>query len=143
MKNDFIKNNRINDIINIDDEFESIYNKMEFSNENLFITGKAGTGKTTLLEYFRVNSKKNFIILASTGISAIKAKGKTIHSFFLFPPRILIDEKIKRLRSQVIKKVDTILIDECSMIRCDVLDAIDKSNRCTLVWLYLSRCCEV
>ena len=58
MKNDFIKNNRINDIINIDDEFESIYNKMEFSNENLFITGKAGTGKTTLLEYFRVNSKK-------------------------------------------------------------------------------------
>ena len=62
MKNDFIKNNRINDIINIDDEFESIYNKMEFSNENLFITGKAGTGKTTLLEYFRVNSKKNFII---------------------------------------------------------------------------------
>ena len=53
MKNDFIKNNRINDIINIDDEFESIYNKMEFSNENLFITGKAGTGKTTLLEYFR------------------------------------------------------------------------------------------
>ena len=127
MKNNFIKNNRINDIINIDDNFESIYNKMEFSNENLFITGKAGTGKTTLLEYFRVNSKKNFIILASTGISAIKAKGKTIHSFFLFPPRILIDEKIKRLRSQVIKKVDTILIDECSMIRCDVLDAIDKS----------------
>ena len=58
MKNDFIKNNRINDIINIDDEFESIYNKMEFSNENLFITGKAGTGKTTLLEYFRINSKK-------------------------------------------------------------------------------------
>ena len=82
MKNGFIKNNRINDIINIDDEFESIYNKMEFSNENLFVTGKAGTGKTTLLEYFRVNSKK-FYNTPSTGISAIKAKGKTIHSFFL------------------------------------------------------------
>ena len=64
MKNDFIKNNRVNDIINIDDEFELIYNKMEFSNENLFITGKAGTGKTTLLEYFRVNSKKNFICIS-------------------------------------------------------------------------------
>ena len=97
--------------------------------KNIFITGKAGTGKTTLLEYFRINSKKNFVILASTGISAIKAKGKTIHSFFLFPPRILINEKSKRLRSKVISKIDTILIDECSMIRCDVLDAIDQSLR--------------
>ena len=100
-----------------------------YSNQNIFITGKAGTGKTTLLEYFRINSKKNFVILASTGISAIKAKGKTIHSFFLFPPRILINEKIKRLRGNLIKNVDTILIDECSMIRCDVLDAIDQSLR--------------
>ena len=95
----------------------------------VLLTGEVGTGKTTLLEYFRLNSKKNFVILASTGISAIKAKGKTIHSFFLFPPRILINEKIKRLRSKVISKIDTILIDECSMIRCDVLDAIDQSLR--------------
>jgi ATP-dependent exoDNAse (exonuclease V) alpha subunit len=129
MKNDFNDNKNINENIVFDNEFQSIYNKMEFSNENIFITGKAGTGKTTLLEYFRINSKKNFVILASTGISAIKAKGKTIHSFFLFPPRILIDEKVKRLRGKLIQKVDTILIDECSMIRCDLLDAIDKSLR--------------
>jgi len=128
-------NNRIHnysdilDEIELEDEFKNIFNKMEYSNQNLFITGKAGTGKTTLLEYFRINSKKNFVILASTGISAIKAKGKTIHSFFLFPPRILINEKIKRLRSNIIKNVDTILIDECSMIRCDLLDAIDQSLR--------------
>ena len=115
--------------IELKDEFKNIFNKMEYSNQNIFITGKAGTGKTTLLEYFRINSKKNFVILASTGISAIKAKGKTIHSFFLFPPRILINEKIKRLRSNIIKNVDTILIDECSMIRCDLLDAIDQSLR--------------
>ena len=128
-------NNRIHnysdipDKIELEDEFKNIFNKMEYSNQNIFITGKAGTGKTTLLEYFRINSKKNFVILASTGISAIKAKGKTIHSFFLFPPRILINEKIKRLRSNIIKNVDTILIDECSMIRCDLLDAIDQSLR--------------
>ena len=115
--------------IEFDSEFKEIFNLMEYTRQNIFITGKAGTGKTTLLEYFRINSKKNFVILASTGISAIKAKGKTIHSFFLFPPRILINEKIKRLRSKVISKIDTILIDECSMIRCDVLDAIDQSLR--------------
>ena len=129
MKNKFIKNNYITEKIELDNEFNDIYNLMEYSKQNIFITGKAGAGKTTLLEYFRNNSKKNFVILASTGISAIKAKGKTIHSFFLFPPRILINEKIKRLRSKVISKIDTILIDECSMIRCDVLDAIDQSLR--------------
>ena len=129
MKNKFIKNNYITEKIESDNEFNDIYNLMEYSKQNIFITGKAGAGKTTLLEYFRNNSKKNFVILASTGISAIKAKGKTIHSFFLFPPRILINEKIKRLRSKVISKIDTILIDECSMIRCDVLDAIDQSLR--------------
>ena len=125
---DMIYNN-IQDKIEFKDEFKNIFNQMEHSNKNIFITGNAGTGKTTLLEYFRLNSKKNFVILASTGISAIKAKGKTIHSFFLFPPRILINEKVKRLRSKIINKIDTILIDECSMIRCDVLDAIDKSLR--------------
>ena len=129
MKNKSIKNNNIPKEIKFDNEFNDIYNLMEYSKQNIFITGKAGAGKTTLLEYFRNNSKKNFVILASTGISAIKAKGKTIHSFFLFPPRILINEKIKRLRSKVISKIDTILIDECSMIRCDVLDAIDQSLR--------------
>ena len=91
MKNKFIKNRYIPEKIKFDNEFKDIYNLMEYSKQNIFITGKAGAGKTTLLEYFRNNSKKNFVILASTGISAIKAKGKTIHSFFLFPPRILIN----------------------------------------------------
>ena len=129
MNNKDIIYNNIQDKIEFKDEFKNIFNQMEYSDKNIFITGNAGTGKTTLLEYFRLNSKKNFVILASTGIAAIKAKGKTIHSFFLFPPRILINEKVKRLRSKIINKIDTILIDECSMIRCDVLDAIDKSLR--------------
>ena len=129
MSNKSLNYSDIPDKIEFKDEFRSIFNEMEYTNKNIFITGKAGTGKTTLLEYFRINSKKNFVILASTGISAIKAKGKTIHSFFLFPPRILINEKVKRLRNNVIKNIDTILIDECSMIRCDLLDAIDQSLR--------------
>jgi len=129
MSNKSLNYSDIPDKIEFKDEFRSIFNEMENTNKNIFITGKAGTGKTTLLEYFRINSKKNFVILASTGISAIKAKGKTIHSFFLFPPRILINEKVKRLRNNVIKNIDTILIDECSMIRCDLLDAIDQSLR--------------
>ena len=113
------------------DEFKKYYEIMENTKENMFITGQAGSGKSTLLEYFRINSKKNYIILASTGIAAIKAKGKTIHSFFLFPPRILVNEDIKRIYNRkilkIIKLADTILIDECSMIRSDILDGIDKS----------------
>ena len=112
-------------------EFKEIYEVMENTSSNLFITGKAGSGKSTLLEYFRMNSKKNFVILAPTGIAAIKAQGSTIHSFFLFPPSILLENEIeenknKKLR-RVINKADTILIDECSMIRADILDGINKS----------------
>ena len=127
MNKNYINYSDLPEEIQFKDEFKDIFYKMEYSQENMFVTGKAGSGKTTLLEYFRINSSKNFIILASTGISAIKAKGKTIHSFFLFPPRILINEKIQKLRGKVINNVETILIDECSMIRSDVLDGIDQS----------------
>ena len=127
MNKSYINYSDLPEEIQFEDEFKDIFYKMEHSKENMFVTGKAGSGKTTLLEYFRINSSKNFIILASTGISAIKAKGKTIHSFFLFPPRILINEKIQKLRGKVINNVETILIDECSMIRSDVLDGIDQS----------------
>ena len=123
----YIKHHDLPDNLEVKDDFKEIYNIMEYSKQNMFITGKAGSGKTTLLEYFRINSNKNFVILASTGISAIKAKGKTIHSFFLFPPRILINEKIKRIPNKIIGNLETILIDECSMIRSDVLDGIDQS----------------
>ena len=115
------------------EEFKTTYQIMENTNKNMFITGKAGCGKSTLLEYFRINSKKNFVILAPTGIAAIKAQGSTIHSFFLLPHSILtesdIEEIKKRNTRRVINKLDTILIDESSMIRADILDGIDKSLR--------------
>jgi len=114
-------------------EFEQTYKLINDTNANLFITGKAGSGKSTLLEYFIQNTNKNFVTLAFQGITAIKAKGQTIHSFFKFPPHFITKENIKELRDKkVIQNLDTILIDEISMVRADLFDAIDlslKKNR--------------
>jgi len=112
----------------ITDEFKGLINKIENSNDNMFITGKAGCGKSTLLEYFRQNTIKKYVILAFTGITAIKARGKTIHSFFKFPPRLIISKDIKTFRDKkLLNELETILIDEASLVRADLLDAIDKS----------------
>ena len=110
------------------DEFKNTYNLINKTNKNLFITGKAGCGKSTLLEYFRQNTNKNHAILAPTGITAIKAKGKTIHSFFKFPARIITKEDVKILRDRnLLNRLETLSIDECSMCRADIFDAIDLS----------------
>ena len=109
-------------------EFTKIFELIENDNLNLFITGKAGTGKSTFLEYFRKKTKKNHAILAPTGITAIKAKGKTIHSFFKFPPRFIVKDDVKLLKDkQLLQRLDTLLIDESSMIRSDIFDGIDYS----------------
>ena len=116
--------------VNLDltSEFKKFFKLMEDTDLNMFLTGKAGSGKSTLLEYFRQNTSKNHVILAPTGIAAIKARGQTIHSFFKFPPRVIQEADVKILKEQkLIKNLDTILIDEASMIRADMLDAIDKS----------------
>jgi len=111
-------------------EFKKAFNMMENSDKNIFVTGKAGTGKSTLLEYFRINTEKKIVVLAPTGVSAIKIRGQTIHSFFRFPPRLIQKQHIKRLRSRnLIKNIDVIVIDEASMLRADLLDAIDYSLR--------------
>jgi ATP-dependent DNA helicase PIF1 len=114
-------------------EFKKIYEKINNSSSNFFITGKAGSGKSTLLEYFRQNTNKNYATLTYQGITAIKAKGQTIHSFFKFPAHFISDEDIKTLKDkEVIQNLDTILIDEISMVRADLFDAIDlalKKNR--------------
>ena len=109
-------------------EFVDFYNLIEETNQNLFITGKAGSGKSTLLEYFRQNTKKNYAILAPTGITAIKAKGQTVHSFFKFPPRFISKKDVKFLYDkEKINKLNTLLIDESSMLRADLFDAINHS----------------
>ena len=92
---------------------------------NLFLTGRAGTGKTTMLRKFLASAGDRAIVLAPTGVAAMNAGGQTIHSFFKFPPRLIEPADIKRLRStRLIKAIDTLIIDEISMVRADMLDAM-------------------
>ena len=109
-------------------EFKDLFDLIEKSKKNLFITGKAGSGKSTLIEYIRKNTKKNIAILAPTGITAIKARGQTVHSFFKFPPRFISKDDVKVLREREhIQRLETLLIDESSMLRADIFDAINLS----------------
>jgi ATP-dependent DNA helicase PIF1 len=97
--------------------------------ENVFVTGRAGTGKSTLLEYIRMKAEKRVVVLAPTGISAINVNGETIHSFFTLKPGFEKDEakkmKIDERKRKKFKALKAIAIDEISMVRADILDAID------------------
>ncbi|WP_353684536.1 AAA family ATPase [Thermodesulfovibrio sp. 3907-1M] len=117
--------------IDLNEEFLKALNLAENTDKNLFITGKAGTGKSTFLTYFRENTKKKVAVLAPTGVAAVNVKGQTIHSFFNFKPDITI-HKIKEIKPRnpdLYKKLDCIVIDEISMVRADVLDCIDAFLR--------------
>jgi ATP-dependent exoDNAse (exonuclease V) alpha subunit len=104
---------------------------MEDTDRNVFITGKAGTGKSTLLQYFRDSTKKKIAVLAPTGVAAVNVKGQTIHSFFSFRPDITPDSvsKIRPRKKEIYKKLDAIVIDEISMVRADLLDCVDRFLR--------------
>ena len=111
--------------LDINDEFKSAFDLMENTSECLFITGKAGTGKSTLLKYFKANTGKKIIVLAPTGVAAINVGGQTIHSFFRLPPKIIRKDTIKRLRDKsLVENLDMVIIDEVSMVRADLLDGI-------------------
>jgi len=120
--------------IELNDQFLKAYKLMEESSRNIFITGKAGTGKSTLLDYFRGSTQKKVVVLAPTGVAAINVKGQTIHSFFKFKPDITFG-KVKKLKEKknekdnLYRKIDTIIIDEISMVRSDLLDCVDKFLR--------------
>jgi ATP-dependent exoDNAse (exonuclease V) alpha subunit len=113
--------------IELNDEFVHALKLMDEGRRNVFITGRAGTGKSTLLQYFRENTRKNVVVLAPTGIAAINAGGQTIHSFFNFRPEVTPDtvSEIKPRDTKIYKKIDTVIIDEISMVRADLLDCID------------------
>ena len=110
---------------------------IETTNTNLFLTGKAGTGKTTFLRRLKKESSKRIVVVAPTGIAAINAEGVTIHSFFQlsfapFIPNYNLKEQQYRFSKQkikVIRSIDTLVIDEISMVRADLLDAVDSVLR--------------
>lgn len=114
-------------------EFEILLDELENSGKNLFITGRAGTGKSTLLRLFTKTTNHKPIVLAPTGIAALNAGGQTIHSFFRFPPRLLTPDLIYRRRNRkMYNEIDTLIIDEVSMVRSDMFEAMDlflKKNR--------------
>lgn len=117
-------------------EFQKALELIRDTNETFFLTGKAGTGKSTFLKYIIENINKNFVVLAPTGISAVNVNGVTINSFFQFPLRPLIpnDDEITLFnenseKRKIIKALDTLIIDEISMVRADIIDAIDYSLR--------------
>jgi len=119
--------------IEINEQFRYALDIMENSNRSVFITGRAGTGKSTLLNYFRHVTKKKVALLAPTGVAALNVKGQTIHSFFRFKPGITPD-RVKKLRSSddnesIYHKLDIIVIDEVSMVRADLLDCVDRFLR--------------
>ena len=115
--------------IELNDDFKRTLDLMENSNKSLLITGRAGTGKSTLLKYFKEHTKKSVVICAPTGLAALNVEGQTIHSFFRFPPKIIDPHDIKRVYNGIYKLADVIIIDEISMVRADLLDAIDVFMR--------------
>jgi len=115
--------------ITITPEYESVIQSIRSGTPCILISGKAGVGKTTLLhfmtEYFE-KQKKNVVLVAPTGIAALQAGGATINSFFRFPPRIMAPANIKKPADPTIyKQLDILFVDEVSMVRPDVVDAMD------------------
>jgi len=117
-------------------ELDLAWDFVNQTDRNIFLTGKAGTGKTTFLKNLKKNSLKRMIVVAPTGVAAINAKGVTIHSFFqlAFGPIIPnssqkgdFKRKFNKTKINIIKSMDLLVIDEISMVRCDVLDGIDET----------------
>lgn len=120
--------------------FDLAYRFITETQESIFLTGKAGTGKTTFLKYLREHSTKNMVVAAPTGVAAINAGGVTLHSLFQLPlhpflptennkQQLLQSLRYQKQRTQLLRKMELLVIDEVSMVRCDVLDAIDTVLR--------------
>ena len=123
-------------------ELQKALQIIKFSNRSLFLTGKAGTGKSTFLRYIAETTKKKCVVLAPTGIAAINAKGMTLHSFFKIPFHPLLPNdtrysvrniretlKYNGAKCKLIRELELIIIDEISMVRADIIDFVDKVLR--------------
>ena len=120
------------DWVKLTDEFNSIIYDISHTENNYFITGKAGTGKSTLLQYINATLNKKCVLLAPTGRAAINIKGQTLHSFFYLDTGVLQPKDFKSKNNKKIKNIDTFIIDEISMVRADVLDSINEIMKASL-----------
>lgn len=113
------------------DEFSEILDLLKNTNDSIFITGKAGTGKSSLLKHFIKETNKKHVVLAPTGIAALNVGGQTIHSFFRFQPNFITSKSIKPdyVRAELFKSLQMVIIDEVSMVRSDLMNGIDLALR--------------
>lgn len=117
-------------------ELRQAWDFVEHTGTSIFLTGKAGTGKTTFLKAIKERSAKRMIVVAPTGVAAINAGGVTIHSFFQLPftpfiPGMAIKDRFDfgKEKRRIIRTLDMVVIDEISMVRSDLLDAVDSVLR--------------
>ena len=125
-------------------EFQDALNLIQYTRQSVFLTGKAGTGKSTFLKYICANTKKKHVVLAPTGIAAINAGGSTLHSFFKLPFYPLLPDdpnfslqrgriheffKYTKPHRQLLEELELVIIDEISMVRADIIDAVDRILR--------------
>lgn len=125
-------------------EFQDALNLIQYTRQSVFLTGKAGTGKSTFLRYICANTKKKHVVLAPTGIAAINAGGSTLHSFFKLPfhPILPDDPNLSLQRGRIheffkytkphrklLEQIELVIIDEISMVRADLIDAVDRILR--------------
>ncbi len=128
--------NSLSSKLDLNPVFKSALDALENSSKSMFITGRAGTGKSTLLSYFISKTRKKAVVLAPTGVAALNVGGVTVHSFFGFKPGVTIQEAkqiaSRAAKEELWKSVDVIIIDEISMVRADLLDCVDIFLRTVL-----------
>ena len=111
------------------EEFDYALDRFE-SGDHLFLTGRAGTGKSTLLGLIRRTTRRRLAVLAPTGVAALNVRGQTLHSFFSWPGKLLRPTDIRRSRKRgLYERLDTLVIDEVSMVRADLMDRVDEFLR--------------
>jgi ATP-dependent exoDNAse (exonuclease V) alpha subunit len=112
-------------------EQQRVFELIEHTREHVFVTGRAGTGKSTLLNHLSWNTEKSLVISAPTGVAALNVGGQTIHSLFRLPIGVIADHDIEQSAElrKLLNSIDTLVIDEVSMVNADLMDAVDRSLR--------------